>query len=81
MITEFVLIGVVLILSGLLGWKERESRLERNKLVNALLSKNAQEMVNLELVDKTQIKVKPQEPDLTPVENLDDDYMIEKENI
>ena len=70
--TELVLIGVILLLCGLIGWKEREGRLERNKLINALLAKNATEMVNLDLADKTQIKaqVSEKEPDFIPPENL-----------
>ena len=73
---ELALLGVILILCGLLGWKEREGRLERGKLINALLAKNAQEMVNLDLGDKTQIKVEqPKEPDFVPQENLElDDW-------
>ena len=72
---EIVLIGVILILCGLLGWNQRESRLERNKLVNAILAKNAQEMANLDLADKTEIKVKPnnQESSYVPMENLSDE--------
>ena len=72
MTTELILLGVILLLCGLLGWKEREGRLERNKLINALLAKNAQEMVNLDLADKTQIKaqVPQKEPDLSPIENV-----------
>lgn len=70
--TEIVLLGIILILCGLLGWKERESRLERNKFINALLAKNAQEMVNLDLADKTQIKaeVPKEESDFVAQENL-----------
>lgn len=69
---EGILLLVILVLCGLLGWKEREARLERSKLINALLAKNAQEMVNLDLADKTQIKVDPplKEPDFIPPENL-----------
>lgn len=69
---EFVLIAVILILCGYLGWEKREAHLERNKLVNALLAKNAQEMANLDLADKTQIKTQiPQkEPDFINPENL-----------
>ena len=70
--TELVLIGVILLLCGLIGWKEREARLERSKFINALLAKNATEMVNLDLADKTQIKteVPLKEPDFIPPENL-----------
>ena len=70
--TDIILLGVILILCGLLGWKEREGRLERNKLINALLAKNANEMANLDLADKTQIKteVPQRESDFIPPENL-----------
>lgn len=70
--TEVILLLVIVGLGALLGWKEREGRLERNKLINALLAKNAQEMVNLDLVDKTEIKAQTpqQEPDFIPPENL-----------
>ena len=71
---ELILLGVIIILCGLLGWKEREGRLERNKLINALLAKNAQEMVNLDLADKTQIRADVPNPakggEFVPSENL-----------
>ena len=71
MITEFVLIGVILILCGLIGWKEREGRIERNKLINAILAKNATEMANLDLADKTQIKAEvPKPSDFVSPDNL-----------
>mgnify|MGYP001587815384 CR=1 FL=1 len=71
MTTELLLLGVILLLCGLLGWKEREARLERSKLINALLAKNAQDMVNLDLADKTEIKAQvPQTPYLSPIENV-----------
>ena len=71
MITEIVLVIVILILCGYLGWKEREARIERAKFINALLAKNAQEMVNLELADKTQIKTEiPKPSEFVPPENL-----------
>ena len=71
---EIVLIGVIIFLCGLLGWKERESRLERAKLVNALLAKNAQEMATMDLADKTKIKTETsKKPDMIPLEDLSDD--------
>lgn len=71
---EVILMAIILILCGLLAWHEREARLERAKLINALISKNAQEMVNLDLADKTQIKAETpqlQKSDLIPIENLE----------
>ena len=71
MITEIVLSIVILILCGLLGWKEREARIERAKFINALLAKNAQDMVNLDLADKTQIKAEvPKQSDFVSPDNL-----------
>lgn len=68
---EAILLGVIIVLAGLLGWEKRENRLERSKLTNALLAKNAQEMVNLDLADKTQIKTEvPKQSDFVPQENL-----------
>ena len=68
---DYILIGVILILCGLLGWDRREGRIERNKLINAILAKNAQELVNLEMADKTKIKVEvPKQPDEIPLDSL-----------
>ena len=76
---EIVLIGVILLLCGLLGWNQREGRLERNKLVNALLAKNAQELRDLEFVEK----VAPSKPmdttgnsDFIPESELDDETLL-----
>ena len=72
MSVELILLGVIIILCGLLGWEKRENRLEHAKLINALLAKNAQEMVNLDLADKTQIKTQvPVKEDLVPEADLD----------
>ena len=78
MTVEMILGAIILILCGLLGWEKRESRLERAKLINALVAQNAQEMVNLELSDKTKIKTAPSgvntgRPDLIPENELDDE--------
>ena len=71
---ETVLLGVILILCGLLGWEKRETRLERNKLVNALLAKSPQDMVNLDLADKTTIKTEvPKEAEFSVPDDLSDE--------
>ena len=68
---EVILLGIIAILAGLLGWEKRESRAQINKLINALLAKSAQDMANLDLIDKTTIKVdKPKEPDFISEANL-----------
>ena len=65
---EIVLVGVIIVLSLLLGWQDHNNRKERKSLMNALLSKNSQEMVNLELADKTKVEVKPTKKDEELVE-------------
>lgn len=68
-------LGVIIALVGLLGWQEYQNRKERAKLFNAIMSKNNQEFKELELTDRTQIKVKPSEemPDLVPTDSLSDE--------
>ena len=72
---EIILLGVIIVLCGLIGWEKRESRLEGNKLINAILARNAQEQANLDLADKTVIKTKVPEskPDLISESELDDE--------
>lgn len=63
--SEVILLLVIIVLAGLLAYRERENRIERGKLINALMSKNAAELANLEFVDR----VKPQDtkPILDPM--------------
>lgn len=69
--TEITLTVVIAILCGLIGWSDYNNRKERKSLLNALKSKDAIEMANLDLADKTQVKVEvPKPSDLIPPENL-----------
>lgn len=69
--TEIVLTGVIIILSGLLVWKEKQAKEERTKFINAVLAKSPQEFKDLEFVSK--LAPEPQiPPDLVPVEELTD---------
>ena len=68
---DLILALVIIALLAFIAWERHETRKEQAKLINALVSKNAQEMVNLELSDKTQIKAEiPKEPDLIPEGDL-----------
>ena len=68
---EIILTIIIIALFLLLMWKEWQGRLERNKLINAILAKNATEMANLELVDKTQIKAEvPKQSDYISPDTL-----------
>ena len=78
---EIILFFVIAVLCGLIAWIDYNARLERKSMLNALLAKNAQDMVNLELVDKTKIDVKkPEPPDLVPVDQLSDDEFMDAIN-
>ena len=83
MIYEIVIVALI----GLIGWQEYQNRKERAKLFNAILAKNNQEFKELELTDKTSIKVAPDEevPDLVPTDQLTDEEWekaeIKKEKI
>lgn len=74
--TEVVLIIVIIVLCGLLGWEKRENKLERSKFINAILAKNASEMASLEFVEK----VRPQnttpsvDPLLATAEMSDEEF-------
>ncbi len=71
---EIFFVIVVLGLIGLIGYEKHEDRKERAKLLNAILSKDTEEFKNLELVDKTQIKVdKPKSQEFEIPENQSDE--------
>lgn len=71
---HIVLLIVITLLIGLIGWQEYQNRQERSRLVNALLSRNAQELRDLNMVEKLQIRTdRPKEPDFIPVENMSEE--------
>lgn len=66
-------IVVILALVLLLAWEHYQNRLERNKLMNALISKNSYELANLEHIEKQpKEKIQPTNPDLIPIDELPD---------
>lgn len=68
-------LGVIVALVALLGWEKYQNRKERAKMLNAIISKDNQEMVNLELADKTEVKAPNPQPqdDWMPVEAMEDE--------
>ena len=74
-------IGVIIALIALLGWQEFQNRKERAKLINAIMSKSTAEFRDLELTDKTEIKVKPNNeiPDLIETDQLNDEDWFKAE--
>lgn len=68
---EFVLLLVIVALCGLIGWMDWNNRKERKSLFNAIMSKNTEDLINLEAVDKITDKEEPKE-ELTSFDDLDD---------
>jgi len=68
-------IGVILILAGLLLWKEYSSRKERENMLDIIISKgNPEEVSKMRLAKKTKFEpVKTEEPDLMAIDDLDVD--------
>lgn len=72
MIEIFVIVALV----ALLGWDRHENRKERSKMLNAILSKNTEDQVHMDMADKTKIVMEDRkeqmEPDLVQESQLDD---------
>ena len=66
---DVVLCIVIGLLMGLIAYLEWEHRQERSKLINALLAKKPEDMVNMTLADQTKIEVPK------PVQNEMEDLM------
>lgn len=73
--TELILFLVIAALCGLMGYERHEVRREREKLINSLISRNAQDLANLELAEKV-TKIEPpqlEDPDLVNISDLSDE--------
>ena len=81
---EALLTSIILVLIGAFIVYVHETNKEKAKLVNALISRNAQELTNLTFADQTTIKpIKPTVEDLIPTDQLTDeqfDEMIDQQN-
>ena len=74
---EVILLLVIIVLAVLLGYMEYSNRKERENMLNAIVARDNQELVNLKLADKTKIENKVEEPkeDLVETNDLsDEDY-------
>jgi len=82
MIWALLIMNVVLV--SILAWEKYQNRLERQKYLNAIIGKNAQEVASLNLADNTKIESKPiKNEDITPIENMSDadfEKIIDKQN-
>ena len=63
--SEFVLFLVIVALCGLIGWIDYNNRKERQKLIQAIMSKTAQDLKDFELADKISFE-SPKMPDIPP---------------
>jgi predicted negative regulator of RcsB-dependent stress response len=71
---ETVLVIVIIAQGVLIGWLDYNNRKERKSMLNAILSKDTQDMVNLELADKTKIEAsKEEQPEFTETSNISDE--------
>lgn len=74
---------VIIALICLLAWEHYQTRKERNKLINAIIAKDAKELKDLDFVDKLPTpKVDTTKPDLVPFDQMDEeefDRHIEEE--
>ena len=72
-----VLLLVIVALCGLIGFMDWNNRKERKSLINAIKAPNPVDFANLELADKTKIETEVKEPDLIPLEDVDDKKFFE----
>lgn len=79
---EILLFGVIVVLAALLGWQEYNGRKERAKMLNAIIAKTTEENINLTLADntKTEVESPPLQPDLTPLDNLSNEELMDQLN-
>ena len=71
---DIILTIIILALLAYHAYTQKLNKEEREKLVNAVMSKNAVELRDLEIAGNTKIDVKPMSPpDLEPLENLSND--------
>ena len=76
--TEAILFLVIVTLTSLIGWMDYNNRKERKSYLNALIAKNAEEAVSLELASNTKIEAKKEEqPDIVPLDSLSDEEFLE----
>ena len=72
---DIILSVVIVALCVLIGWQEYQNRKEKNHLINIIISKNTQEVRDLDIAGQTKIKVetKSLEPDFVAESELTDE--------
>lgn len=70
---EILLTIIILGLIGAFAFYVHESNKEKAKLVNALIAKEPQDLINMTLADQTTIKPEVSQPDIMPFDQLGDE--------
>ena len=77
--SEIILSVVILALIGFIAYDKYEMRKERNKYINALLSKDAAQLRDLEFTEKLKIPKEEKVPnDLIDTKDLTDEQFMEQ---
>lgn len=74
--TELVLLAVILGLIGVILYQEYSNRLDRSKLVNALIARSANDLRDLQVADQTKIQIRQENK---PAEFVSTDQMSSEE--
>lgn len=74
--TELILLAVIIGLLAVIAYQEHSNRLERSKMINAIIAKSSIEMRDLEIADKTKIEIKQENK---PSEFVSTDQMSSEE--
>lgn len=76
---DVILLAVIVALCVLIGWQEYQNRKEKNRLINVIISKNNQELRDLDIASQTKIKVetKPVNEEFIPEPDLTDEEFNE----
>ena len=73
--TEIVLLLVIAVQLGFIYLQNLQFKEERNRLINAIVAKTPEDLINLNVVDKMKHEdvLEPVNQDMVPVEGLSDE--------
>lgn len=73
--TEIILGLIIVALIVFIAFERHVTRIERSKLVNAIVAKNATELANLDMADQTKINVNKETPqdDFVDTDDMSDE--------
>lgn len=77
--SEIILVIVILGLLAYLGWRDFQDRKERNKLINTLVAKNAEELAHLTVAEKIEPEKSTEsvaDPESMPISDVSDQVFL-----